>query len=612
MYHTKTKTTHETDHLMRFPDVTRMMPVFQPIVHIHSGHLFGVKAGFSNCRQAGLEKEADLLDTAREQGVRHQKDLCLRQTVFTDFFRFRQHHPYTLFLRLDHRVCRSPDYLPGRTLEMLTHQGRAPADVCFELSVHCNGEEDTHLFSISDRYRSQGFRTMLTHFDIRSCGLDFLDSMAPDYIRLDRKHFSDMKQHPEKKQILSFLITYSHLKGCRVLACDVLNKEEFTVCRELGCDLVQGNFVQAPQQKLTSIRHRYETIGQLAKTDRRVHVNKDRSLIAGEIRHLKPVFSDYTVVHIFDQFRNHPEASFFPVVSRNGEPRGIIRENAFKEYTFSRFGRQLLENPSFGKNISRFIAKIPVADLHSSVESLIETYTRYNNNEGLIMVEDMQYIGVMSTNSLLKLINEKNLTQARNQNPLTQLPGNNLIHEYLSQSLADEDHVHHLIYFDFDHFKPFNDRYGFRNGDRLILMFAEMLKKSAFSENRFVGHVGGDDFFMGIRNSTLETVETQMAGLAREFKNNAESFYDPDTVKNGFLLTCDREGNERKLPLMTVSVAVLELPAGSKIHLTVEETANILARLKKKAKQSVTGMASAGLDNKPGGIIMPEASSEQK
>ena len=77
-----------------------------------------------------------------------------------------------------------------------------------------------------------------------------------------------------------------------------------------------------------------------------------------------------------------------------------------------------------------------MADVHASLETLIEIYTRFNNNEGLIMVDNLRYIGVLSTNSLLKLINEKQLTQARDQNPLTQLPGNNLIHEYLSQSLS--------------------------------------------------------------------------------------------------------------------------------------------------------------------------------
>ena len=30
----------------------------------------------------------------------------------------------------------------------------------------------------------------------------------------------------------------------------------------------------------------------------------------------------------------------------------------------------------------------------------------------------------------------------------------------------------HLAYFDIDHFKPFNDRFGFRQGDRVILLLA--------------------------------------------------------------------------------------------------------------------------------------------
>ena len=71
---------------------------------------------------------------------------------------------------------------------------------------------------------------------------------------------------------------------------------------------------------------------------------------------------------------------------------GVIREAAFKDYIFSKFGRQLLENPSFGRDVSRFISKIPIADIHSSVEKLIETYTHYNNNEGLLMVDDMKYM----------------------------------------------------------------------------------------------------------------------------------------------------------------------------------------------------------------------------
>lgn len=584
--------TLEISVLTQLPDLMEPEPVFHPIVHVHTGYLFGVEARFTGFAGDDSKIRNDQFDAVLEKGLPHQADLLLRQKTLTRFSAFQKQNRARIFLRLDHRVCRSPDYQPASTLTMIEHLGLMPSDICFVLQMTPETITDRFLVHVLEAYRSQGFRTAVSGLDIRSHGLQLLDRTAPDYMILHRDLYRNFRQNVKTQQIMSFLITYAHLTGCRVIAGEVRTEEEFTQCREWGCDLIQGDVIQRPAPHLDFIKSCYDTIRQMKKSDRRNHDDRNRCLTAGEITYLEPVSFDCTVVHVFDQFRTNPDTSFFPVIDQNGEPLGIIRETAFKQYIFSKFGRQLLENPSFGRDISRFVTRIPVADVHASLETLIEIYTRFNNNEGLIIVDNLRYIGVLSTNSLLKLINEKQLTQARDQNPLTQLPGNNLIHEYLSSSLSDEQADYHLIYFDFDNFKAFNDRYGFRSGDRVILMFAELLKKTAFSENRFVGHVGGDDFFMGIRNSTLETVKDQMASLARDFKKNVESFYDFDTVKKGYLSAVDREGKKRNLPLMTVSVAILELAAGDKKGLTVEDMANTLAGLKKKAKRSDAGIAS--------------------
>ena len=61
-------------------------------------------------------------------------------------------------------------------------------------------------------------------------------------------------------------------------------------------------------------------------------------------------------------------------------------------------------------------------------------------------------------------------------------------------------------YFDFDNFKPYNDRYGFRQGDRTILLFSDILKKTSGANKFFAGHIGGDDFFAGFRIGALDKV----------------------------------------------------------------------------------------------------------
>ena len=252
-----------------------------------------------------------------------------------------------------------------------------------------------------------------------------------------------------------------------------------------------------------------------------------------------------------------------------------------------------MENPAYGRDISRFITKLPIADIHSSVEKIIEIYTQHKVHEGILMVDEMKYLGFLSPHSLLRMINEKNLDVARNQNPLTKMPGNTMIHDYFSEALADIKSNYALIYFDFDNFKPFNDSYGFRNGDRLLLMFSDLLTQAGVARNRFAGHVGGDDFFMGVEGESPESIETEMKILGEKFKNNAESFYDPNTVTNGYSIAKDRNGVKKKTPLITVSIAILYLPDHVERSCSMETASTIIATLKKQAKHDTSRMCSA-------------------
>ena len=110
--------------------------------------------------------------------------------------------------------------------------------------------------------------------------------------------------------------------------------------------------------------------------------------------------------------------------------------------------------------------------------------------------ERVQLSWLLSAASLLRVINENSLAQARDCNPLTKLAGNSSIASYVSEACPNtaEDFV--LAYMDLDNFKAFNDAYGFRQGDRAILLFAELMRKQFQQDNIFLGHVGGDDFFV--------------------------------------------------------------------------------------------------------------------
>ena len=575
--------------------LSRLDYAFQPIVNIHTGNAFGFEALLRCWEAGGFSSIGDVFDTAYREGVLHQVDLFLRKKAIVKFARFKGNRHVKLFYNLDNRLFDSRDYAPGNTMGMLKEHGYSHDEICFEISEKHPFHDGMDVPRTFSAYRRQGYKIAVDDCGIGFSGLQLLYYAEPDYIKIDRFFIQNMGNDPKKRLVVSTIVNFAHFMGSLVLAEGVETVDEYNQCKEIGCDMIQGYFVEHPQLALDELKIRYDKIETITREEKRNGAFKDRSLIAGEIRYIKPVFADSDIIGVLDLFRKVEHGGFFPVVNRHEEPVGVVCENAFNEYIFSKFGRQLLENPSFGKNISKFTKKMPIADIHSSVEKLIEVYTQCSNHEGLIIVDDMKYIGVLSTQAMLKIINEKNLTLARNQNPLTKLPGNTMIHEFFSKSLADFSSTYHLVYFDFDNFKPYNDRYGFRSGDRLILMFADLLRKSQFSDKRFVGHVGGDDFFMGLQNMDRCQVEAEMALLARRFKKNAESFYDKETLEKGFMVAKDREGILKKIDLITVSVAILELPRHSCRHCSIEKAGNIIASLKKKAKQCKKGIVSADI-----------------
>jgi diguanylate cyclase (GGDEF)-like protein len=290
--------------------------------------------------------------------------------------------------------------------------------------------------------------------------------------------------------------------------------------------------------------------------------------------------------HVFNAFRQHRDAKLFPVVESDGEPIGVIHEEAVKNYAYLPFGRDLLSNRSYAVRLRDLISECPIADINTPAEKIIDTFATNSTHDGIIICRDLKYAGFLSAASMLALLAEKNLALARDQNPLTRLAGNTLIYEYVSQALSEAETAHLLVYLDFDYFKPFNDHYGFRHGDRVIVLFADLLRSSGFADRRFIGHVGGDDFFIGYRGVPKADALLELRQLVEKFKFDAQSFYDAKARSDGFILGQDRDGRMRRFPLLEVSAVAVDL-AGQGDALTIDDISAIIAANKTLAKRAV-------------------------
>lgn len=140
--------------------------------------------------------------------------------------------------------------------------------------------------------------------------------------------------------------------------------------------------------------------------------------------------------------------------------------------------------------------------------------------------------------------------------PSTRLPGTDIIEICITRQLSREAHFA-VAYADLDHFKEFNDRYGYHEGDRVIRILARVLHdvvKGLCGEEGFVGHIGGDDFIIIIPAAAVQSV---CAEIIEVFDLLVPFQYSESDRRAGYFFGKDRRGQLHRVPLMTLSIGVV-------------------------------------------------------
>ena len=140
--------------------------------------------------------------------------------------------------------------------------------------------------------------------------------------------------------------------------------------------------------------------------------------------------------------------------------------------------------------------------------------------------------------------------------PSTRLPGAVEIEAEISRRLS-EGKLFATCYADLDHFKEFNDRYSYYEGDRVIRILAKILHdvvKGMCLDDGFIGHIGGDDFIFII---PVQSVSEVCSEVVEVFDILIPYQYSEQDRRAGYFFGKDRRGQLHRVPLMTVSIGVV-------------------------------------------------------
>ena len=153
------------------------------------------------------------------------------------------------------------------------------------------------------------------------------------------------------------------------------------------------------------------------------------------------------------------------------------------------------------------------------------------------------------------------MTSNRKVSPLTGLPGNLQIQVELKKKLIKKEKFA-ILYFDLDHFKEYNDTYGFLKGDEVIKFTAKTILKIMHHyklDNPFVGHIGGDDFVGIISDMDYEKL---CQDIILKFDQNIKSYFNEEDIERGYLEVANRKGIIEQFPLTSISIGVVIVEPG--------------------------------------------------
>ncbi|WP_285395672.1 GGDEF domain-containing protein [Lysinibacillus sp. fls2-241-R2A-57] len=274
-------------------------------------------------------------------------------------------------------------------------------------------------------------------------------------------------------------------------------------------------------------------------------------------------------------FTNDPSLRSVVVV-RDDKPIGHITRTHFYEKIGTRYGYNLF----MGRQNQLIMKENPlIIDRHTSITEVSTEAMRRRPEDlydDVIVTRNGLYYGVVSIRELLLKLVDTQVAIASFLNPLSSLPGNKLIDEKLEEALQLSQYS--LIYFDLDHFKSYNDTYGFNKGDKILLYLTDILKRNIVDTEEFLGHIGGDDFVAILPHYEANPICQR---IIDEFDASILNFYELEDLAQ--LQIHNRAGTLEPFACTSLSIAMTTNQYQQ--FESVDQLSDAVTRVKKQCKK---------------------------
>lgn len=558
----------------------RLTPLFQPIVDMKNGRIVGYEGLIRGPSDSQLHSPHKLLRLARQSGLSHDIERLCGQVVVEQFVKLQL--PGSLFINFSPEVLVQDKFRDRGNLDAIRLAGLDPGRVVVELSENEPVYEYNRemLLEVAAHCQALGFRIAVDDLGEGVANPRLWSELRPEFVKIDRHFIQNIDKDSVKAQFVRELREIVAASGCQVIAEGIETHAELMLVRDLDVHCGQGYFIARPSETPSPV-----VSAEVVKALRPVAAawqdgsSRQQGIVEQKLLIRAPsVEPDTPNEVVFEMFENDPQLHGVVVV-RDGIPVGLIN----RYHLIDRFARPFRHELYGKKPCRKFMDGEPlIVDKNISIQELsrlVAAGDRRHLSNGFVITEGGQYLGIGTGHDLMREITEMQIRAARYANPLTQLPGNVPINEHI-ESLLNNQAMFCACYCDLDHFKPFNDVYGFSQGDALIQLTGKILAECCDPAQDFLGHIGGDDFIILFGSPDWE--ERCRRALERFGEAVAPFFSAEDREKGGYV-TENRRGEKEFHALTTLSIGATPVEPGM-FH-SYMEISTVAAETKKMAKK---------------------------
>jgi EAL domain-containing protein (putative c-di-GMP-specific phosphodiesterase class I) len=244
-----------TDWFPKFLSQGQMTPVFQPIVDLRTGRVYGREAlirgrmGRTEVRGAELVQAAEVHDALFTFDTRTRAaalEVGLPALAPGEL----------LFTKLDPRGVIDVESSLRSVWPLVERAGALPQSVGLELMGAERHPDMGLLAELASAHRAKGAVISVDDLSAGTDTLRVIEGLKPTIVKLSRHLCKGIETSPARRHLVGALVEVAHELGCRVVAVGIERDSELEHIQELGIDLGQGFYLGQPTAEMLPVEAR--------------------------------------------------------------------------------------------------------------------------------------------------------------------------------------------------------------------------------------------------------------------------------------------------------------------------------------------------------------------